>query len=244
MVSRIVGSRGVRVALITAGGLVGLIALGIGAVVWTNFAGLAPVADGDRVGGVDIVKDGYALVYVIDGGPGAVVLVDAGNDAGAAAIDAGLARAGRTRADVAGILLTHAHPDHVAGIAAIGAPVHALAAERELLVDAIGRPADVEHADGDVFTVGPTEVRGFAVPGHTPGSAAWLVDGVLYVGDSANATADGHVVGGMWIFTSDRAQNDASMRGLAERVAPYGVTDVAFGHTGPVPFSALEAYGR
>jgi glyoxylase-like metal-dependent hydrolase (beta-lactamase superfamily II) len=55
----------------------------------------------------------YTLCYLIPGDDGLVV-VDPGwdTDAGWAALEAGLAAAGATTADVVGIVATHVHPDH------------------------------------------------------------------------------------------------------------------------------------
>jgi glyoxylase-like metal-dependent hydrolase (beta-lactamase superfamily II) len=55
----------------------------------------------------------YTLCYAF-AGPGPLVLVDPGwDDAGTrAALEAGLAVAGATISDVAGVVLTHIHPDH------------------------------------------------------------------------------------------------------------------------------------
>jgi len=45
--------------------------------------------------------------------------------------------------------------------------------------------------DGERVGISGTSVEVFAVQGHTPGSAAFLVNGVLFLGDSAAALSDG-----------------------------------------------------
>jgi glyoxylase-like metal-dependent hydrolase (beta-lactamase superfamily II) len=45
--------------------------------------------------------------------------------------------------------------------------------------------------DGDVATVGQVPVKVLALPGHTAGSAAYLLAGGLYVGDSLTVERGG-----------------------------------------------------
>lgn len=78
-------------------------------------------------------------VYLVDGGPGARVLFDAGLGLAddRAALLAGLGEAGLTFADISALVLTHAHPDHIglAGqiVAASSAPVYLLQGEEKTL---------------------------------------------------------------------------------------------------------------
>jgi glyoxylase-like metal-dependent hydrolase (beta-lactamase superfamily II) len=96
-------------------------------------------------------------------------------------------------ADVRTVILTHGHADHVGGLSALpNARVMALSAEQPTLSKhAADRKIDQVLADGDVVAVGDRQVRVFAVPGHTAGSAAFLVEGALVVGDSGLFTAKG-----------------------------------------------------
>ncbi len=64
---------------------------------------------------VRIVKDGYVDLGVIDLGDGKVALVDAGNDPEGKAILAELSRRKLGPEAVEAVLLTHGHPDHIAG---------------------------------------------------------------------------------------------------------------------------------
>jgi glyoxylase-like metal-dependent hydrolase (beta-lactamase superfamily II) len=183
---------------------------------------------------------------LIDAGPGKVALVDAGKDASAAPIIAALARRGLTKSAVAAILLTHGHGDHTAGCAQFpDAPVYALEAERPTIGDKI----KVSHPlkDGDAFDVGALHVEAFAVPGHTPGSVAYLARGVLFFGDSAGASKDGAMMRAVRLFSKDPNQNVASLKALATRLAPRAadISALAFAHTGPLtgyaPFAAFAA---
>jgi glyoxylase-like metal-dependent hydrolase (beta-lactamase superfamily II) len=93
------------------------------------------------------------------------------------------------------IILTHAHVDHIAGIAEVqrafpGTPVWMHEAEREWLGDpernlslGFGQPVSLGGPDrllgeGDALTLGATHWRVLHVPGHSPGSIALVFDGV------------------------------------------------------------------
>lgn len=90
-----------------------------------------------------------------------------------------------------GILLTHAHDDHVRF-----APELSSALEAPLLLNPedadVWRlthgdlPWDGDIEDGDVFTIAQTDIEAIATPGHTPGSTCFLVPelGVLFTGDT------------------------------------------------------------
>lgn len=99
------------------------------------------------------------------------------------------------------ILNTHGHADHILANrdlqASLGVPV-AMHAEdavffsrpeiqeisaRELGLSAAGQ-ADIELHDGDRLKIGTLDVLVLHTPGHTPGSACFLVDGNLFTGDT------------------------------------------------------------
>ncbi len=124
------------------------------------------------------------------------VLVDPG-----AATDQALAAVKSRGLTVRDILLTHAHFDHVEGVAlarrVTGAPVHLHPADRPLYDDAAVRgasfglpfeappPPDKALTPGDVLTVGRSEFRVAFVPGHAPGHVMFVCDteALALVGD-------------------------------------------------------------
>lgn len=85
---------------------------------------------------------------------------------------------------VKAILLTHSHRDHWMGYdfvkSAIDAPVLAHEAERGVLGDRIDAPV----ADGQEIAVGPFVVHAIHTPGHTPGSTCYLVQRIVFSGDT------------------------------------------------------------
>jgi hypothetical protein len=60
------------------------------------------------------------------------------------------------------------------------------------------------------------------------------VNGVLFMGDSADVGRDGQVQGSPWIFSDSQAQNRASLVGLNERLSRAGleVKAIHFAHSG------------
>lgn len=89
-----------------------------------------------------------ANIYLLDNGAGGWAVVDSGLGlpADEAALRAGLARAGLTLEDIATIILTHAHPDHIglSGLlqGASGAPVYMLTGEDERMYGVWSHDAD------------------------------------------------------------------------------------------------------
>lgn len=90
--------------------------------------------------------------------------------------------AGDTR--IKGILITHSHPDHTAGLDIVreffGAPVYCHPAEPWLDREKV----DEDLADGMKIKVGDLEVEAIFTPGHTPGSTCFLIGKHLFSGDT------------------------------------------------------------
>jgi glyoxylase-like metal-dependent hydrolase (beta-lactamase superfamily II) len=100
---------------------------------------------------------------------------------------------------LAGVLVTHHHPDHVGGemmgfalpgladlLAREQVPVHVSSSETEWVSRTTGvAAADLRgHDHDDVVEVGSIPIRLLHTPGHTPGSQCFLVDGRLVSGDT------------------------------------------------------------
>ena len=90
-----------------------------------------------------------------------------------------------------GILLTHAHDDHVRFApelaAELEAPLLLNPADREVWQLTHGDlPWDDDVADGDVFSVGGADIEALHTPGHSPGSTCYYVEmlGALFSGDT------------------------------------------------------------
>jgi glyoxylase-like metal-dependent hydrolase (beta-lactamase superfamily II) len=243
------------------GALVLVLAVSFGVAAYSAFGGMSAIEDGaEPAPGVRVVKDGFVGVGLVDVGGGKLALVDAGADATGKAILAELARRGASPDAVVAIFVTHGHGDHTAACALFpNAAVYALAADVGLVEGREGAHGPVTRwakpkptgihvarglADGETVEVGSKKVQVFAVPGHTAGSAAYLVGGVLFVGDSAGTRSDGSLAGAPWIFSDDRAQNHASVAALGARLAAQKEHVVAIvpAHTGTATFEALSKF--
>ena len=236
-----------------------LLAVPAGLLGWT-FAGNPEMQDGQVLPGAVLIQDGYVASFLLDLGGSRVALVDAGNDPGGAAILAALQRRGLTADAVTAVLITHGHPDHVAACAKFPrATVYAGAPELpamrgevayhgplpRLFGSAPAPCADVQPVtDGQQIPLGDGSATAFLIPGHSAGSVAWLYAGVLYMGDSADATKEGGMVGAKWLFSDDTAQNAASLRRLSERLHGQPIQMLAFAHPGTLPGGdALQRFG-
>jgi glyoxylase-like metal-dependent hydrolase (beta-lactamase superfamily II) len=220
-----------------------VLAVGVAALLAVTFMGRRPLIDGQDVGGVRVVADGFAGIVVIPIDDRQVALVDAGQDQAGDAIKRELNRRQLDPAAVTAILLTHGHPDHTGAIRQFPrAQVMALEAEVPLVEGRAGARGPVPRLfpvsptgvtvtrvlhDGEVVTLGDVPIRVYAVPGHTAGSAAYFVNGALMVGDSADVASDGSLQGAPWLFSDSQAENRASLVRLEQKLVADGATVTA-----------------
>lgn len=134
-----------------------------------------------------------------------VVVIDPGDDMLA------LTRALKGR-QVAGVLITHAHFDHILGLPAVSqAPVYVHALDAPALSDSAlslcppgtppliaGAPRTVE--EGDVIALGRLTFTVLHTPGHTVGSVCYRCGGALFSGDTLFYPGYGRtdLPGGSW----------------------------------------------
>ncbi len=100
---------------------------------------------------------------------------------------------------IAGVLVTHHHPDHVGGnfagysvegiarlLEKVDVPVHVNREELRWVARSTGveESCFVSHADSDRISVGALEIELIHTPGHTPGSQCFLARGRLIAGDT------------------------------------------------------------
>ena len=92
------------------------------------------------------------------------------------------------------IWLTHAHHDHVNGVADIvdyyDCDTHLLKAEIDYWNGDINRP--IRHYGGDVLKLGETEVEILHTPGHSKGSACYHLGKDILTGDTLFVFGCGH----------------------------------------------------
>jgi glyoxylase-like metal-dependent hydrolase (beta-lactamase superfamily II) len=100
---------------------------------------------------------------------------------------------------LSGVLVSHAHPDHVGGgmmgyaieglsdlLERVNVPVHVQRDEARWVTRAtgVGESELVEHSSADVVQVGDLKIELVHTPGHTPGSQCFSVAGRLVSGDT------------------------------------------------------------
>jgi glyoxylase-like metal-dependent hydrolase (beta-lactamase superfamily II) len=240
-----------------------LIVVGVGTLIAVTFMGRRPVMDGQEINGVRVVADGITSFAVVPIDSRQVVLIDAGNDQAGKAALVELSRRGMGPEAVSTIFLTHGHPDHIGAVHLFpNAQVMALEPDVALVEGRAGSKGPVTRLfpvsptgitvnralhGGDVVTVGSTPIRVYAVPGHTAGSAAYLVNGVLLIGDAADVKSDGSLQGAPWIFSDSQPEDRASLVRLEKQLVADGadVKAIVPAHSGAVDgVGALTAYAR
>lgn len=243
-----------RALLVIVAVLVVLVAT-VGGLMASAFAGNAPLPETGPLAGtkVILVKDGFVSLYVVPTGDGHALAIDCGADKEAKALQDVLAKEKLT---LDAIFITHGHGDHVGGCNRFPqAKLYALTDEVDIAAGKVSsngplprlmgpNPFSVKVTDpltdGQTVTVSGTPVRVFAMPGHTKGSAAYLVGGVLFFGDIAGHTTEDRVKRAPWVFSDDTAIAAKSIQRLATLLKPEEVQTFAFAHSGPMAPADLK----
>jgi len=176
------------------------------AAVFLALMGTKPFEGGDISDSITRILSGYSSAYLVqvDEAGHEFCLIDCGADPSAEEIMAVLRYKGVDATAVTSIFLTHGHTDHSAGLrkfpeaevyvgpgdhdfvegtgVADGPLLKLIGKKPELAIADVNKLHDLE--DNQVITVGDKIIRAFSVPGHTRGSFAYLIDGLLFVGDA------------------------------------------------------------
>lgn len=238
--------------LITSAGVILVLAVLIFSAIILPFIGTKKIHAGEVFAGGRIINavDSMVQIFIIDGGNGEIGLVDAGNSPdGKPVIDA-LNSKGYKPSDVRAIFLTHGHPDHIAAAKLFPqAKIYTLKDEIEIAEGKKNNPSPIGHIlnpkptglkvtgilkDGEKIKFGTLAVEVFSIPGHTEGGAAYLINGVLFLGDAALSSSDGKIRHAVWVFSSDVKEQNRSLKSLAERLTPRknDIKTIVFAHSG------------
>lgn len=248
------------------GVLVAVLVLTIGLTIGYIFGLNQKPRSGPALGhGIEQIADSIATIYYFEVANGKVVLIDAGNDPTGAPILAALKNHGKTADDVEAIFITHAHPDHDAAVNVFTkAKVYAMKDE-EYVADgeqAYGSPLSAltgkfnPHPfkvtnplkDQETVNIGGLNITAYEVSGHTPGSAVYLADGVLFLGDAASIGSNQKIRGPVYLFSTNAAQGVASLGTLMKKLEPrfHEVEFITSSHSGTLPgpqgLNALAEY--
>lgn len=186
----------------------------------------------------------HSMIYLarVDEG---VVAVDLGWFGAAGALEEGLARLEADTGDVIAVFLTHSHRDHIAAWPLVRGATFIMAAGE------VGRFTGTDEHQGWVpraaatllparlpaagelvihafdhdtaFVFGADTVFAFTLPGHTSGSAAYLVGEVLFLGDALSRSPFAGYVTAKKPYSDDSALSRRALAALFERLHPFAV---------------------
>jgi glyoxylase-like metal-dependent hydrolase (beta-lactamase superfamily II) len=232
-----------------------LLALGIG-LIFSKMPKKGPALV-ELPGGVLGVLCRFSYSWIIPG-QGGVVLIDAGLDEKAPDIIAALKRRGLQPESVRAILITHGHGDHFGG--AMAFPNARVLADKNDIPLILGQekregvipsllsrmsprktpPKKIEALpEGDSFTIEGLTFSIIRLPGHSPGSVAYVLGDILFSGDALMGRGDG-VMPPPSFTSTDPEQSKKAPAALVK--VPFSI--IANGHTGAVfdGHKKLDAY--
>jgi len=153
----------------------------------------------------------------------------------------GLNKLGISPDSVSHIFLTHTDYDHAGGLMAFPqAKVYLSKAEEQMINGQTARRGIMRNKrissyhtmeDGDTIVIGGKRIKLHLTPGHTPGSAAYLVDGhILISGDLLRISRKGTILPFLWLMNMNHSRNAESIESMRSVIdaSEYILT----GHTG------------
>lgn len=200
-----------------------------------------------------------SMIYAAHTAEG-VVLIDLGWDGSGKALKSTLAEVAAEPEDVTSVFLTHSHRDHIAGWPMVrDARFHMAEAEVPYFLGekshqgtaprlaSVISPTLPERGELEItpfsrdtaLVFGADTLRAFLVPGHTPGSAAYLFRGVVFAGDALSYTRLSGFRPARGMFSEDPDQARISLDSLWLRVEEHDPRYVCTAHAMCTDYDSL-----
>jgi glyoxylase-like metal-dependent hydrolase (beta-lactamase superfamily II) len=181
-----------------------------------------------------------------------VIAIDLGWTGVEEVLPTSLRQLGASASDVRFVFLTHAHRDHIAAWPLVRQARFGIAADEvpgftgggtysgwatkmgdelnEYPRPAAGELALVTFTADTAFALGRDTVFAFPIPGHTPGSTAYLFRGILFGGDAINWRPGSGFQGARPEFSDSVPRSRESLGALWKRLAPGRVRVMCSAH--------------
>ena len=170
-----------------------------------------PAETGQLVDSIYCIKDSFVNMYLVKCVNG-FIAIDAGNSVDG--VKEGLSKLNLNPESVIAILLTHTDGDHVKGLGLFPNATIYISRQEEQMINGttsrflffgnnLSNQKYILLDDNQIFNISSTVIHGILVPGHTPGSMSYLINGkYLFTGD-ALGLKDGKVCGFNEFFNMD-----------------------------------------
>ncbi|MDR0293835.1 MAG: MBL fold metallo-hydrolase [Oscillospiraceae bacterium] len=184
---------------------------------------MKPLETQEVITDIYAIKNEFVNLYLVRNGD-QIIAFDAGtdNEATKAALDS----FGIDADEITAVFLTHTDYDHVAALSLFrSADIYMADSNKTFLASEAGQFRSEDFVglarayetmtDGETVTVADTEVRCIYTPGHTDGSACYIVNGrFLFTGDTMNLK-NGAAVPYNAVFNMNGGEQRRSLRRLA-----------------------------